>query len=218
MYLIKIDPRNYTPLSFRFVSSLLCILVSVSTLVGLTGCSDNFKLVVCHEDGNWGTDDPWTVLDTPHPPLGAREEAVCKAAMSKRSVTTDCVSAIPLVHGNKYAQVLAVEDFKPAKDPMRPKRITSYLVTMGKIAAVSSSVLEPSPDEDYERTLFKAARGASLESDAAVIIYSRPDRNLTVSGTANGKCSMKVKVIDGFNSAGDTLSTRFINVCGGEDI
>ncbi len=218
MSLIKIDSRNYASLSFRFASFLLFILVFALTLVGLAGCSDNFKLVAYDEGRIWGTDDPWTVLDTPHPPLGAKEEAVCKAAMSKRSVSTDCVSAIPLVYGNKYVEVVAIEDFKPAKDPMRPKKITSYLVLMGKIAAVSSSVLEPSPDEDYEMTLFKAARGASLESDAAVIIYNRPDRNLTVSGTPNGKCSMKVKVIDGFNSVGDTLSTRFINVCGGEDI
>lgn len=157
--------------------------------------------------------ETWTNSVAPREPQGPVEMAVCNAAASKTTVSSGDITAVYLATDSSYQIVVAVVGSGHEADEMTPKKITNYLVVDGKIRAYSQPVMAPSPDVDYEKTIYSAAVGALSPDGFSVIIYSRPTRNFTVKGTKKTKCSFKVTVLDGFDSAGKILSERDVNIC-----
>ena len=72
--------------------------------------------------------------------------------------------------------------------------------------------MEPSPDIDYEQTIYDAALKSKATRNKSVIIYSRADQNLTVVGKTDG-CIAEVSVIRDFEPYREPFSVRLIPVC-----
>ncbi len=187
------------------------ILWFCSILVMTTGCSSNFKLIAFG-----GDTEHWEVSVKPRMPQGPEEEAVYEAARWKEVKTHGDFTAIFLAGDESTQIVVAIEGSRLSVDEMAPKKITYYLVVNRIIRAHSEPIMAPSPDIDYERTIYAAAARAKYEYGINVTIYSRPMQNLTVKAvakTAYTNCTFEVTVLNGFDVQGEILSLRDVKVC-----
>ncbi|QEM67627.1 hypothetical protein FO488_05310 [Geobacter sp. FeAm09] len=184
--------------------ALACCLLAMTA-----GCSGGLALV-----GSLDTEtETWANSVVSREPQGPEELAVCNAAKSRKAVSSGGITAVFLAGDHAHQIVIAVAGSGQEVDEMTPKKLTNYLVVDGKIRAYSKPVMAPSPDVDYEKTVYSAATGALSPAGFSVIIYSRPTRDLTIKGTRKTGCTFKVTVLDGFDSAGKVLSERSVNIC-----
>lgn len=195
---------------YRFGQMVICGLFML-----MAGCSTNYKLVSFATDsGNWENNNGnWANIVVPREHQGLEEDAAYEAAMSRSVVKNGDITAICLAADSSNQIVVAIENLSHDSNEMAPKKITYYLLVGGKIRAYSKPVMEPSLDIDYERTIYLAAQKAISSTGYAVVIYSRPGRNLTVKGARGEKCTFKVTVLDGFDTAGEILSEREVTIC-----
>jgi hypothetical protein len=178
----------------------------------LNGCA-NFTLISFSTLEPLEAQEQWNELKEPRTPNGPVEEAAVKAAGLRSFVKEGQITAICLAADEKSQIVVAAVDTALKMDPMAPKSLTSYRIVDGRIDAFMATVTEPSPDIDYEMTVYSAAMGAMTSRNANVVIYQRQDRNLVMDASIKNECVITVRVVDGLNKTGDVISERRINIC-----
>jgi hypothetical protein len=157
--------------------------------------------------------DFWCELKAPYPPpMNRSDDAVVQAAISRKIAKNSEITAICLAANENEQLVVTVSELSKSSDPFSPKNITYYRVTDGAIRAISKTVQGPSPDIDYEQTIFNAAQKSKATRNKAIIIYSRSDKNLTVVGNADG-CMAEVSVILDFEPYREPVSVRLVPIC-----
>jgi hypothetical protein len=187
-------------------------LLMIGALAVIGGCGD-YVLIACHPGGFTAPEDQWHELKDCREPECPAEKAVVAAAKLKNSVKAGNITATCLAADEKSQIVVAAVGNSSETDLMAPKSLTNYRVVDGKIDAYSETVSGPSPDADYEKTIYSAARGAMVNLDKSVIIYTRPEQVLTVTAYVEGGCVITVRVRAGLNPSGEVISERKINVC-----
>ncbi|HLO27139.1 MAG TPA: hypothetical protein VK187_13600 [Geobacteraceae bacterium] len=185
------------------------MLAGVLFIVGCAG----YTLISRSPAGAVAPQDRWHELKVSREPEGAVEKAVVEAAQQKSSVETGKIMTTCLAADEKSQLVVAAVASSPMTDSMAPKDITMYRVVDGRIDAFTETVTGPSPDADYEKTIYSAAMGAKARRENNVIIYKRPDRNLLVNAKIESGCVIKVIVKAGFEITGEVLSERKVNIC-----
>lgn len=181
---------------------LLALILSVAS-----GC----KLISYHPDGLLSIGN-WHELEVPIPPDSELEKLAVESAQKRRVVTNDEMVAIPIAVNETNQLVVTVVGLAPHSDPMLPKKITTFRIINGNIGAFSKTIEQPSPDVDYEETLFNAAMISKTKRYKEVIIYTRPDENLLVVGDAKG-CMAKVTVHKGLEKNATPFAERVVPVC-----
>jgi hypothetical protein len=195
-------------------SQIFCRIGAKLLLFGIIGISSGCGLVSYHPRvaTYFDFDTDWYELKTPSAPESPSELAAAQAAESRHVVKIHDISAICLAANERKQLVVTVSGTSRLSNPLSPKEITYYRFTRGNIDAFSYTVQEPSPDVEYERTIFNAASTAKVTNMKEVILYSHNNLNLTVVSHASG-CIAKVSIISGFSPSGELLSVRYIPIC-----
>lgn len=178
----------------------------------LNGCS-SYSLISYSPSATFDSSDQWNELKVSRKAVGPVEEAVVEAAKLRSFVKTGQVTATCLAADEKTQIVVAAVGADQKSDPMAPKSLTSYRVVGGEIDAFMEPVTEPSPDVDYEATVYSAAMGALTNRNINVVIYNRPGLNLVFDASIKNECVIKVKVMAGVDKTGEVVSERIINIC-----
>jgi hypothetical protein len=191
----------------RLIAYLLLIgIASVTAACGLVSYGFPKRVVV-------DAADYWCELKAPYPPpLNKTEDAAVLAATSRDVVKIKNITAICLAANENDQLVVTVSGMSQSPDLLSNKEITYYHVSNGKICGFSKTIREPSPDVDYELTIFNAAVKSKVTGNKSVIIYSRPEQNLTVVGNAD-VCVAEVSVVFGFEPYKEPFSSRLVPVC-----
>jgi len=190
-----------------------CGLVSFGISTGGTIYAANPKWYESEEGGTINTANKWYELATPRAPKDPKEEAAFQAAISRYIFKSNEITAICLAADEKDQIVVTISGAPNISNPMSPKEITYYRITDEKISAFSETVQEPSPDVDYELTIYKAAVLSKENRNKYVIIYDRKDNVYTIIGNTKS-CSAEVSLKAGIEQDKEPLSIRFVPICG----
>ena len=153
----------------------------------------------------------WHDENVPVQPRDRTEEAAFGCAKSRQAVKLEGISAYYLGNDGRCDLVATVEELAPDAGRFDPKKVTRYRVLATGISAVSGPVAEPFPDVEFERAIMAAARKAL--GGASVVPYDDGIRKVTLRGVGVGRCSARVRVLDGFDSSGDPLFEKVISFC-----
>ena len=211
-YLTRVMPSLLHPSAHHAALAAGKGILLAGVMVLFNACS-SYKLVSYSPSDTFDSRDQWNELKASRKAVGPVEEAVVEAARQKSFVKAGQVTATCLAADDKTQIVVAAVDTSRKMDPMAPKSVTTYRVVGGEIDAFMETVTEPSPDVDYEVTVYSAAMGALANRNFNVIIYTRPGLNLVLDAKIKNECIVVVKVISGLKKSEEVLSERIINIC-----
>lgn len=177
-------------------------------LVLLTSSGCGYQLIGSTSQSRFQGELAWRSEMTLAPELVSRALDV---ALYQSPAQHGDVTFVPLDRVDGVDLVAVVED-PDHVGRYQNKKVTYLRVRQGRVVMISYPREEPAPDPEFLMRLYRAA--VQARSGGSVIVnYNDPRGSVSMSASSNGKCHVRVRVLEGGEFGGQELFEVKHNIC-----